>query len=481
MTISLQLEVLTKGEIANIYDKCFDFLIRKGLQIDHPQLLQVLAQTGAKVDFDNKRVRFPPDIIEKALSNVPHNMTLAGKSKPYDVILPHPNGLFYARSNTGARSYIDADSNDCRDLTILDVEEWGQLTEVLDNIEACCFLTPRDVPVETADIHSLKAILQNTSKPVIVQPHSFESIEYLFKLAEIAAGGRNALKERPRIAMIACSHTPLAFKAMHVEAIIQAARYGVPVVAASLPSAGATSPITIVGTVLLAGIEILAMLIISQLLKPGLPVIGTINFYTLDMLDGRNLTASVDSMLGSAATTQFIKNAFHIPTHTLAFGTDSYIPDGQYMIETTLKGLIVSLSGADILGAAGRLNALSASNPIQLIIDDTIAGILKRIKSGLNVNDDTLGWQEITETEPGGHFLERAHTLKHCRDSLRIGLFVNQAWELWKLGGGKDLYIRALEKYRELKRVSLHKEKLDKDTLQEMSQIVKEADVRLAR
>ncbi len=61
-------------------------------------------------------------------------------------------------------------------------------------------------------------------------------------------------------------------------------------------------------------------------------------------------------------------------------------------------------------------------------------------------------WQEIIATEPGGHYLERSHTLKHCRDALRADLLVNQSKDAWKAEGSKNLHTRALDRYRELKK-----------------------------
>jgi trimethylamine---corrinoid protein Co-methyltransferase len=469
---------LTGDEIAGLQEKCLKFLTDYGVQIDHPEVVDILKSDCGTVNVDGNIVKFPRDIIEKALKTVPSGFVMNARGNPRDVILPHPEGLFYSRSNTGARSYIQPGSKICRDLLLSDVAEWGKLTDALENIDACCFLTPRDVPVETADIHSLKAILENTNKPVIAQPHSFRSIEYLIELAKVACGAGDIIDRWPTMSIIACSNTPFAFKAMDIEAILQACRHSIPVCAASLPSAGATSPVTVPGTVLVSSIEVLAVLVISQLLKPGLPVMATPIFYALDMVDARNLTASVECCLASAASVQFIKEVFNIPTHTVAFGTDSYAADGQYMIQSTLKSSLFSLAGGDMLGGAGRLNALSASSPIQLVIDDTVAGILKRIKRGTNIDDETVAWEDIISSVPGDHFLEREHTLRHCRESLRPDLFVNESVNRWKEHGGKELGQRALDKYMEIK-AAANDPKLGLKEMEEMSRIAAKADEKL--
>lgn len=476
----LQLKLLTTEEVGTIYDKCLDILSSKGVKVDHPQALKILDKAGAQVNFDNHQVRFPKDITEAALRSVPHGFTLAAGNERHDLILPNPTGMVYLMSNTGANLYLDVDSNACRDLTLADIEEWTQLVEVLEEIESCAFPVPTDVPEETTDIHALKALFENTSKHIMVQPHSFGSLEYLFQLALAVAGSTEALKKRPIIGIASCSMPPLGIKAMDVEVIILSCRYGVPIYPASLPSAGGTSPITIAGTVLQCSTEILAILVMSQLIEPGIPIIATPIFFTLDMVTGKALNSTAEAILGAAASVQFIKDAFHIPTRTHGVDTDSLLPDGQSMIERTIGDQLLSMVGCDILSGAGQLDVLTTISPVQLIIDNTLASVLKRVSSGVKVDDDTLAWKEILDIAPGGNFLELAHTLKHCREALRTELFVNQPREVWSSEGRKDLYTRAVDKYRELKK-RLQPQQLPEDVKKELNQIVKQADERLAK
>ena len=84
------------------------------------------------------------------------------------------------------------------------------------------------------------------------------------------------------------------------------------------------------------------------------------------------------------------------------------------------------------------------------------------------------------DTVPGGHFLERAHTLRHCREALRPELFVSQPSEVWSSEGSKDLYTRAAEKYEELKK-KFQPQPLAEDVQRELNRIVKQADERLVK
>ncbi len=480
MTTQLQLKVLTAEEVGSIYQKCLDFLSNKGVKVEHPPALKILDKAGAWVNLDDQRVRFSKDIIETALRSVPSQLLLAGSNERHDVTISYPREKLYIATATGNVSYLEPESNTYRDVDIAYVKEWAQLVEALDEIDMLFFPFPKDAPPQTADVHALKTTLENTAKHIIVQPYSMESLEYLFELAVAVAGNREALKKRPIISMVSCALPPFGFKPMDVEALLLATRYGVPIYAASLPSAGGTCPITIAGTVLQNGLEILASLVMSQLMEPGTPFIGNPVAFTLDMASGKSIIASVEAELCQAACAQYVKEAYRIPVAPFGYATDSVIPDGQSMINRFLLGLLVSTASADIIAEAGHLEAGLVSSPVQLIIDDALASILKRVSLGVKVDDDTLAWKEILDTVPGSHYLERAHTLRHCREALRLDLFVSQSRDDWVSAGSKDLCARALDKYRELKG-SLQPQQLPGDVAREMNRIARQADERLVK
>ena len=476
-----QLKLLSPEEVSTIYDKSLELLSGKGVRIDHPQALKMLDKEGAQVDFDSRQVRFSRDMIETALQKVPHSWMLAGRNERKDIILPNPNGAFYVRNGSGAVSYLDPDSNTYHDMTVAYVKKCGQLMEALDQIDLCAFPSPKDAPEETADIHALKALLENTSKHINIQPYSVGSVEYLLELGVVVAGGKEALRKKPVISLTPNAFSPLTIKDVDTEIIVQACRYGVPIQVATLPSAGATSPATIAGTVLQTSIELLAMIVCIQLINPGNPVFAFPCLFTMDMVTGRSLQSTVEAVLADMATVQFIKDAYHVPVNVYAFGTDSAVPDGQSMIETTLQGLLVFEAGSDILSGAGMVDSFLGISPVQMVIDNMLVGIFRRINSGVKVDDDTLAWKEILDIVPmTGHYLEQAHTLKHCRDAIRPELFVRAPAQVWRLEGSKDLYVRALDKFKELEK-KMKPLELPEDVQREINRVVKQADERLAK
>jgi len=478
--MSMQWTVLSESEVVELAEKVMQYLAEQGVKIQHPSVLKVLDQAGAQVDIEAEIVRFPRELVETALKKAPKSFTLAAAMSKSDLPLPHPTGNFYSCTGTGARGIVDPESGAYRRLTVSDVRRWGQLINVLDNVDLCAFPTPTDVPPETADVHSLRALLESSAKHIWVQPHTEETLPYLYELAAARAGSRESLAERPIVSIIADSLTPFRFKSMDIEVILQACRHGIPIHASSVPVIGGTSPITIAGTVLVAGIEVLAMVTIAQILRPGIPVIGLATALSMDMLSGQVVKASPEAMLANAACAQFIRRVFRIPTHTAGFTTDMFQPDGQAMTEHSLYALMVAAAGASILGRAGELEAAKTFSPIQLIVDNEIAGVLKRLHRGIELSEETLAWEDILAVAPGGHFLETAHTLRHCRDAFQPRLFLRQSRDGWESEGRPDLITRARERYREFI-VEAKEPEIPDSIREEMDRIVQEADLALAQ
>ena len=476
-----RLKMLSPEEVNAIYEKAVDFLSNKGVQVQHPEALKMLAKAGAQVDFDNQQVKFPRDITEWALKTVPHSILLAGQDERHNSIVPHPEGLFYVWASTGCRYYVEPYTNIYREVNLADVANWGQLIEALDNIDHAAILTPMDAPPETADIHSLKTILENTSKHIYVQPHSIKSVGYIIELAAAVAGGTEALSKKPVLHMFAGSVAPFIFKDMDAEIILQSCRHRIPVEVQSLTCMGATTPVTIAGNLIVGTIEILAELVMSQLFQPGNPVLtDSPGGSMLDMTTGQPKYSSIEAILAMVSGVQIAKDIFQAPTRRLGWCSDAYIPDGQAVMEVSLRAILTALAGLDVIGSAGRLASLTAISYVQLILDDTLASILKRILRGVVVDEDTMAWQDILATAPGGHFLDIAHTLKHCRDALRPGLLDIPSREPWMAEGSKDLATRAADKYEELKK-GMKPLELPEEVKKELRRIVKHADEHLVK
>ncbi len=480
MARSLRVQPLSRDDIDSILEKALRILSDHGVKVDYEKALAKLAAAGAQVDRETRMVRFPKDTVEAALASVPKSVTVKGGDAKHDFTVPDPSGRFFSTTCVQTMRYLDPDAGDYVENTHERFAQWCRLVEKLPNIDVCAIQTPMDAPPETADVHGLNVQLQNTSKPLMLLAYCYESVPYLFDLMLARAGSVEALRERPLLLINPTSLSPLVYKDMDMAQLLGAAEYGIPVAANSLPVLGATGPGTIAGTVLLEAVELLAFLVMSQMLKPGLPFIATVFNTTMDLGTGNALLASSETILTRAACSQFFKEGIGVPVETFSLMADSYVPDGQTAAEKVLQPTILSMAGADILYGAGRLGGSTLASPVQLVIDDRILAVVQRTVAGVQVDDETLAEQEIVEAGPGGHYLRRKHTLRHCREMIRPDLFVPDVLDNWINAGRKDLQTRATELYRELKK-DLEPLPLPEDVRRDMDNVVKAADKALAK
>ncbi len=479
MSGPLRLQPLTAGEVSSLYEKCVAILSGYGVKVDHGPALALLRAAGADVDLGTRMVRFPAEVIEEALRLAPRGFTAKGADARRDLPLPHPGGSFYTSSCIQSMLYLDPDTGTFRDNTEERFAEWCRLIEALPNIDACAIQTPMDVPPATADIHALNVQLQNTSKPLNVLAYCRESVPYLFELMLVRAGSEAALRERPLLWFDPTSLSPLVYKDMDLDTIILCCKHGVPVAPCSLVLGGGTGPITPAGAALLVGVEVLAMIVMTQLLAPGHPVLASGYNSTLDMATGNANIGSVETGLAQAAAAQFMKEAFGVPVLMASLWTDSYVSDGQTVMAKSVNGALCAMAGADVSYGAGRLGGSTLASPVQLVIDDRVTAVLRRYVAGVEVSDETLAVEAILAAGAGGHYLKQRHTLAHCREAVRPDLFVADPLDVWQAAGGKDLYERAVEKYREL-RGTLQPLDLPDDVKRDMDAVVRRADQHLA-
>ena len=443
---------LSRKQCSILKEKVFELLESHGVKLDpHPQMFENLERASLKVDENQNTVRFPKAILEKLVENAPKSFVLGYQDPEKSLHLPRPDGTFYARTGTGAHGYIDPDTGNYRKVNLADLTLWANLINQLDEISFLPYLFANDAPAKTVDVHALATLLKATPKHIWVQPYSSESVEHLIALGAAAAGGRKALAANPVISMIACSLTPRCFKKMDLDIIFAAARAGIPIHACSLPGAGGTAPATIPGTVLLAVAEILAITAMAQAVNPGAPVVACPIIFSTDMRTGRSLQSSVEAIRGASMAVQFIKKEFGLPTHCYGSGTDSPTVDAQSFSERSMLTTWMAACGLDILGGVGQLEVATAVSPLQLIIDNEILAMARRLIAPFQFDDDQLAWEALTTVSPGQDFLTIDHTLEHCRDGFSPFNFIRSARDDWEGAGAQSLLDRVRDAYHTMK------------------------------
>lgn len=444
-----QYKPLSEKNIIKIHETSLKILEEIGVKVGLEEALQIFKKHGAKVD--GEIVWIPSSMVEKALQVVPHQFLMAGREEKNDLSMEDQR--VYLGTGGAALTVLDLETGEARPGTLQDIAQIAKLVDALDNVHfylrPC---VPQDIPKEAMDINQFYAALANTTKNVMAAAQSVQSARDVIEMARMIAGGEAALARRPFISFVTSwMISPLHFATETTRVLLEIIKNKIPVALSSAPMAGSTSPVTLAGALAQVHAEQLSGICLTQLASPGSPVLyGAIP----SMADLKWMTyvgGGVEFGLMNAAISQMAQH-IQVPNYNSAGLTDSKLPDIQAGYEKAYSICLCVLAGSNYIHhAAGMLESMRAVAYEQYLIDDEIIGMALRLLKGIDINEETLGFDAIREVGPSGNFLSSMHTVKFMRQEyFRQTLGDRQARETWEKSGSLDGRERARRKAREI-------------------------------
>src|SRR5688572_5422630 len=242
-----QYRPLTSEQVGRIVDAALAVLEETGVEVMPSPCQDTWRRAGARIDAANNRVYIQRRLVEDALATASREVRLCGQTTEHDLLLGGTR--VYLGTGGAAVKVLDLDGQ-VRHSRLRDLYDIGRLVQALDNIHF--YLRPvvaRDLPVELLDINTYYASLVATRKHVMGNCFTSASVREVVRLAALIAGSVEALRERPFVSWTNCwTVSPLRFAPETVEVLDEIVRQGMPVAISSAPQAGATSPVTLAGT-----------------------------------------------------------------------------------------------------------------------------------------------------------------------------------------------------------------------------------------
>jgi trimethylamine--corrinoid protein Co-methyltransferase len=470
--VEMWLKFLSQGEIEKIHSASLRVLEEAGVSVQDPDFLKFLETAGANVDYDKKRAGMSEALVNECMKKAPKQLTFYARDAKHDV--KFENGKIYAHPTGGAANVLDLDSGTARPATRKDVEDLTKVVDALPNIHTQVMIVyPSDVPERLRDIYAVDAVMRNTGKNFDATPYNDESFRFIIDMI-MAVQGEEELKRKPIITASASPTSPLQFSAEVTKITTRATKYNLPIAVLPCPLAGATSPVTLAGTLVQQNAEMLAGITMVQLLNPGNPVQYSPRCIPLDMLTGQACYA-IEATMMNVGCVQLAEH-YGLPCDVYGLDTDSKILDEQSGLERAMGGLLPALAGADSLSGAGCIEGGITASYEQLVIDDEIFGMIFRAAKGIDVDDEKLAADVIVKVvKESSNFLEQKHTLKHFQSEyFRPKLASKDARARWEKLGSKSIVEVAREKVK--KTLAEHQPlRLDEDASKKVEEIVKTA------
>ena len=168
---------------------------------------------------------------------------------------------------------------------------------------------------------------------------------------------------------------------------------------------GAMGPVTNAGAIAQAHAETMVGCAITQLERPGAPVIYGNFLSSMSLRSGSPTFGTPEPAIGSMVIGQLARR-LNLPLRCAGSFTTSKLPDGQAMQESVMSMLSAIHCGANfILHSAGFLDGLLSMSYEKFMMDADFCGALHSYLAGVVVDDNTLALDAYKEVVPGGHFL----------------------------------------------------------------------------
>jgi trimethylamine--corrinoid protein Co-methyltransferase len=430
------LSILSVDEVQSIHETTLRILSEIGFVWTHSDSLEILRQAGCK-EYGN-RVLFPPSLVEDSIARSGKRVTIKGRNG--DSYTLGDGGLFFHNLG-GARDVYEVRTNSRRAASESDVKDSARLLDALEYCHTVTpFFTPQNVPGELMSLFMYRHMIPGTTKP-LQGPGIQYGYEVKYALEMAAVIGTPASELILSLSPV----SPLTIPDHEAEAVVEMAKAGVAFSTLPCPTAGATSPMTIAGSLAQQNAETLAILVLAQIINPGLPIVYC---GRLGMLEPRSglIWGGLELGLCSAATVQ-LGHSYGYSVNVYGFSTNAHTLEAQNGFERGLNAVLPALAGADELSGIGEMEAGVMGSYAQMVIDNELAGQILRLKQGFDVNEETLAFDGILRAMDGTrNFLGQKHTMKHLRSELHLTkLAERNTWEAWEKNGRKGIVERAAE------------------------------------
>jgi trimethylamine--corrinoid protein Co-methyltransferase len=427
---------LSENDLEAIHQATLRILGEIGVILTHAGARQMLTDLGASIKHD--RLLLPPALVEDCLAKCPSQVSLSGRGARISVL---GDGALHFHNLGGARDIYDPNTNQKRFATLQDLRDATRLLDALDHCTSITpFYTPIDVPGELMSLAMYREAIPNTTKPLHGPGlQTAPEVRVAVQLAEVVG-------DPAKILTLSVSPvSPLSFPDHEVEAILEIARQGIAFGPLPCPTGGTTAPCSISGAIAQQNAEVLASLVLAQIVRPGLPIFYCGRLAMMEPRTGISIWGGPELGLASAGTVQ-MAHRYGLPVDVYGFSTNSMLTDVQNGFERALNAAIPALAGADELSGIGEMEAGVMGSLAQMVLDNEFAGSIQRLRRGFAADEQALAVDVLSEVMNGTrNFLAEKHTVRYLRSGeISIAKLAERSpWEAWEKGGKLSMLQRA--------------------------------------
>lgn len=432
----------SEDRIAAIHDTALRVLEELGVRVLLPEARRIYADAGARVDEDSQMVFLGRDIVEAAIAAAPRAFTLYGAVPGRD--LQMELGTLAFQSGAGAPNTTDL-RRGRRPGNLRDVIE---LTKIVQHFDAIQMLSPgvepQDIEAHLRHYAFTRAQLTLSDKIPFIFSRGTPQVMDCFEMLRDFRGLSDAdFQARPHCYTIINTNSPRQIDIPMAQGLIDFARHGQPSIVTPFCLMGAMAPVTVAGALTLSHAEALAAVALTQLARPGAPVLYGAFASNVDMKSGAPAFGTPEQVKASLGSGQLAR-LLGLPWRNAA-GCAANTNDAQAAHETEISTWGALLSGATVvIHAAGWIEGGLTVSYEKLITDMEMVQVMAELCAETSAGDADIAFEALKEVQPGGHFFGCAHTMERYATAFYEPLVADWSnFGTWTERGAKDASTRA--------------------------------------
>jgi len=440
-------EILSEDAMA-ILDKGWRRIVSElGVEFLLPEAVEYFRAAGQTVEGENL-VKLDPEFILEQVAKAPREFDLQARNPAHTV---HIGGDHMAFASVYGCPFVRV-GDERRDATMDDFENLVRLSQAFPELDSPggTICEPNDRPLDSRHLDMVYALQTLSDKPYMGSVTSGPNAVDTIAMTEILFGGREAIERTPAVMGLINVNSPLRFDDRMLGALVEYTKANQPVIVTPFLLMGAMSPVSIPATLVQQMAEALAGIALTQLIRPGAPVVFGSFLSNTDMQSGSPSFGTPESAIGLLCTGQ-IARSFGLPFRSGGALNASQTVDAQAAYEALMTMLPTFLAGTNwVMHSAGWLEGGLVSCYEKFIVDIELLRMLKYEFTPLEIDEESLAFGAHEEVGAGGHFLGAMHTLERFRECFyRPLLSSTENFDRWTRNGGLDATARAGNVWRE--------------------------------
>lgn len=440
-------EIMSEESLVQIEQAADKILAEVGMDFrGDDALLRLWKEAGAEVD--GERVRFPPGLLRQRLKTAPRQFTQHARNPQRTVEIGGNNVVMSPAY--GSPFVMDMDEGR-RYGKLQDFKNFVKLTYMSPWLHHSggTVCEPVDVPVNKRHLDMVYAHMRYSDKAFLGAVMAIERAEDSIQMCRILFGEK-FVEQNCVIMGNVNVNSPLVWDGVATQVIRTYARANQGCVIVPFILGGAMGPVTNAGAIAQALAEAMVGCAITQLERPGAPVIFGNFLSSIALRSGSPTFGTPEPAIGSLVIGQLARR-LNLPLRCSGSFTTSKLPDAQALRESTQSMLSAVQSGANfLLHSAGFLDGLLSMSYEKFVMDTDYCGALHTYLKGVEVNENTLALDSFAEVGPGNHYFGCSHTMANYKTAFwETELSDNNAFEIWSEKGSEDMISRANKRWKQ--------------------------------